>query len=100
MANKIINSYWNSDDCFIAFFGDVYKEPNLTVEREVEYYPDTDEVVIVDVFWDDDDNIIESHEINPTTLIYYEEKCEIQPKLTKEEYDEIAVKVTQLAKNK
>ena len=98
MANEVINSYWNSDDCFLAFFGDVYKEPNLTVEREAEYHPDTDEVVIIDVFWDGDDNLTEVHEINPKTLMYYNEKCEIQPNLTKEEYDEIAVKVTQLAK--
>jgi hypothetical protein len=98
MANEVINSYWNSDDCFLAFFSDVYKEPNLTVEREAEYHPDTDEVVIIDVFWDGDDNMKEAHSINPSTLKYYDENCEIQPKITDVEYDEIASKVKLLAK--
>lgn len=89
MKHKIINSYWNSDDCFLAFFGDVYHEPNLSVAREAEYHPDTDEVVIVDVFWDDEDDMTEAHSINPKTLKYYEKKCEVQPTITREEYEEI-----------
>lgn len=98
MANEVINSYWNSDNCFIAFFGDVYKGHNLTVAREAEYHSDTDEVVVVDVFWDDDGCMTESHSINPSTLKYYEENCEIQPTLTNAEYDELKAEVRRLAK--
>lgn len=97
MKNKVINSYWNSDDCFLAFFGDVYKESNLTVAREAEYHTDDDEVVVVDVFWDGNENMTEAHSINPKTLKYYEEYCEVQPNLTMQEYNDIVSEVKCLA---
>lgn len=101
MANKVINSYWNGgldiDDCFIACLGDVHKEPNLTVAREVEYHPDNDKIVIVDVFWDDNGSMAETHSINPKTLKYYEEECKVQPNITMQEYNDIVSEVKRLA---
>jgi len=92
-----VNQYWNSEDCYLVFFGDIRKEPNLTIARESEYHSDDDEVVVVDVFWDDNDDMTECHEINPDTLKYYEEDCEVQPSITREQYDEIATYTKQKA---
>jgi len=86
---KMKGYYWTDDDTMCAFFGDVHKEKNLTIARESEYHSEDDEVVIIDVFWDDDDNMTEGHSINPSTLKYYEKKCKIDPNITREEYDEI-----------
>ena len=97
MANKAINSYWNSDNCFIACFGDVYKKTNLSIAREAEYHTDNKEVVIIDVFWDGNDNMTEAHSINPKTLKYYEADCKVQPKLTIQEYNDIVSEVKRLA---
>ena len=86
---KAVDQYWNSEDCYLVFFGDSRKEDNLTIARESEYHPDTDEVIVVDVFWDDNDEMTECHEINPKSLKYYEEECEIQPNITRKEYNDI-----------
>ena len=97
MNTTPIETYWNASDCFLAFFGDVYKEENLTIARESEYHPDTDEVVVVDVFWDDNDDMTEVHKIDPQTLKYTEKKCEKQPSITRKEYNAIVAVTKQKA---
>lgn len=94
---KAETCYWNDEDCFLCFFGDVHKEQNLTIAREAEYHQVEDRVVVVDVFWDDNEDMTECHSINPDTLKYYEEECTVQPSLTRKEYEEIVEYVKQKA---
>ena len=95
---KAINYYWNDRYTLICFFDDVYKETNLSIAREAEYHADTGDVIVIDVFWDENDDMTECHAINPDTLKYYEEDCKIQPSITREEYNDIVDYVTQISR--
>ena len=88
MEYKIIEKYWNDENCFLAFFGDVRKVGNITIAREAEYHNDNGDIVIVDVFWNENDNIVGCHSIDQQTL-KYDDECDIQPEITREEYDTI-----------
>jgi glycerophosphoryl diester phosphodiesterase len=100
MIREFKSEYWLDKETYIAFCGDICTdEEGITTAREVEYQSDLDRVVITDVFWDKDEDIVGSAEIDGETLHYYNELGDDagEAPITREEYDELATNVKKRA---
>lgn len=98
-----IDQVWLDDDTFIVFFGEIRTEEEdgetIITKREAEYWLDEDHTVVIDCFWDGDDNFLNGIGIDPETLKYIlgnDELGEDAP-ITREEYDEIVKYVKETA---
>ena len=93
VMNKPVEQYWQDDDCYLVFFGDIATdESGVTKAREAEYHADTGDVVVVDVYWDKDDDMVDCASINPETLEYNTNAgCVVEdsPNISRAEYDEL-----------
>ena len=90
MKRHAVSEYWNDECLYNVHFDDVCKENNLTIARESEYHTITDVCQVVDVFWDENDDIVGCASVNPKTLRYNEEEwAKMNPHIDREEYDDI-----------